>query len=349
MNRLLINTANEELVIVLELKDKIFSSIIKSKMHHNEAMLPAIDELLRNKNLTLKDIDEFGVVIGPGSFTGIRVGIATIKAFRDATKKKAYGINNLDLLYALANSQNNEIGTVAILGSRDSYFVAKKINDIVYKYDHNITHDELVKIAEGKSIGMFSQDESLNSFVVQFDPGIYINEMEKSTDQELVPIYYQLSQAENEKLKRGMISIVEASVEDVSNIKAIEEKSIKTNHLTQNDIKNAIIDDNYAVFVAKFNDEIVGYEVLNLTDELNVESIAVDSQYRNLGIATKLLDTAQNYAKDRNINILSLEVSKSNIGAYLLYKKYGFVLRRVRKNYYEDGSDCFEMTKDISK
>ena len=347
MNRLLINTANDELVIVLQNKEKIFSSIVNSKMHHNETMLPAIDKLLKSNKLNIDDIDEFGVVIGPGSFTGIRVGIATIKAFRDATKKRAVGINNLDLLFSLAHNQNEEIDIVAIYGSRDSYFVVRKVNDIIYKYDHNLSHDELVEISNGKEIGMYAKDDSLNSFVVQFDPNVFIKTMIESNDEGLTPVYYQLSQAENEKLKRGKILLLNASKEDVNEILGIEKLSIKTNHLSKVDIENAIERESHSTFVARFDNEIVGYIIISKTDEINIESIAVKKQYRNLGIATMLINHVCEYAKLNNYKNISLEVAKTNITAYLLYDKLGFKTRRIRKNYYENNIDCLEMIKSV--
>ena len=133
MNTLIINTANENLEIVLKKQDDIFCKILNSSSHHNETMLPAVDEILKQNNLNIKDVDKVGVVIGPGSFTGIRVGIATIKAFRDALNIEAKGINNLDYLFALASKQNKDCKTVAILGSKNSYFVATLVNGMVYK------------------------------------------------------------------------------------------------------------------------------------------------------------------------------------------------------------------------
>ena len=107
MNKLLINTATDELFIVLKKDNENFSQVINSKMHHNETMLPVIDELLKKCKVDINQIDEFGVVVGPGSFTGIRVGISTIKAFRDAIGAEAKGINNLDYLFELVRKVNS--------------------------------------------------------------------------------------------------------------------------------------------------------------------------------------------------------------------------------------------------
>ena len=64
-------------------------------------------------------------------------------------------------------------------------------------------------------------------------------------------------------------------------------------------------------------------------------------------MATKLIQKVEDLAKELNIKNVSLEVSDKNITAYLLYKKLGFIERRVRKNYYKDGTNAIEMIKVI--
>lgn len=349
MNKLIINTANEELNIVLLKQNEVFSHTINSKMHHNETMLPAIEEILKTNCLEIGDINEFGCVVGPGSFTGIRVGIATIKAFRDALNVKAKGINNLDFLFALANKQFEDVSTVAILGSKDSYFVATLINGVFYKYELNLTLAELNRISGGGKVAMFKQDDLINCAVVKFDAETLIECLNVSQDENLTPVYYQLSQAENEKLKRTEIIIEEAKVQDLRAIFEIENRSELSNALTQQDINSWLMDKNYVTFVAKAEGEVVGFVILQKTDEINIVNIAVKREYRNKGIGTKLIDAAEDFAKECNIEVLSLEVSKQNITAYLLYDKMGFMLRRERKNYYADGSTALEMFKFVQQ
>ena len=87
--------------------------------------------------------------------------------------------------------------------------------------------------------------------------------------------------------------------------------------------------------------------MLQISDELNIDSIVVKKEFRNLGIASKLTEKAKMFAKKQGIKTLSLEVSNKNITAYLLYKKLGFVERRTRKRYYADFSDAIEMIMKI--
>lgn len=347
MNRLIINTANDKLFIAIEKNGEVFSFETEGLVRHNESMLENVDNLLKNSGLSLENIDEFGVVIGPGSFTGIRVGIATIKAFRDALERSAKGVNNLDYLFELANSQYGQINTVAIKGSRDSYFVAKKVNGLVYKFERNLSTEELIGYAEGGKIGVFKSDEDLDCVVVQNDAKILFELLKKSEDTNLVPVYYQLSQAESEKLKRATIEICDANAQDAEKIHEIEEGNISTNVLTVADIEDCITKEYNKTFVAKAGEEIVGFIALQKTDEVNVVSVAVNKQWRNLGVGSMLLSKAEEWAKERDVEALNLEVSERNVSAFLLYKKFGFVERRIRKNYYADGANCIEMVKKI--
>jgi len=347
MNKLVINTATDELFIVLSKDNELFSKSINSKMHHNETMLPEIDLLLKANDVDIKDIDEFGVVIGPGSFTGIRVGISTIKAFRDALNVPAKGINCLQYLYVCSVIRNPEIETVAMAGSKDSYFVAKLIHGELYVYDRNLTLNELKQVAGDKLIGMFKRDENLNCFVVPQDKEVLMSCLTQSEDESLVPVYYQLSQAENEKNKRSEVVVDWANIGDIDAITEIEKSSINVNTMSKEQIEKYLIDENYHAFKAVVDGEVVGFTALELTDEVNIDSIAVKKEFRNMGIATKLLEETEEWAKERHYKALSLEVGYKNITAFLLYEKFGFKQRRIRKNYYADGTDCIEMFKEL--
>jgi len=65
---------------------------------HSSRLMPAIDEVLRRASLKISDIDAFAVAIGPGSFTGLRIGLGTVKGFCYALKKPITGVVTLDVL-----------------------------------------------------------------------------------------------------------------------------------------------------------------------------------------------------------------------------------------------------------
>jgi len=73
---------------------------------HSQKLMPLIEDLLNSLDLTLEDIDVLAVSKGPGSFTGIRIGIATVKGLAQAVQKPIIGIPTLDgLAYNLACSR----------------------------------------------------------------------------------------------------------------------------------------------------------------------------------------------------------------------------------------------------
>ena len=67
-------------------------------MSHSEALVPMIKSLLDNLNLKVNDMDGFAISNGPGSFTGLRIGLATAKAFSHATDKPIVAVSSLQAL-----------------------------------------------------------------------------------------------------------------------------------------------------------------------------------------------------------------------------------------------------------
>jgi tRNA threonylcarbamoyladenosine biosynthesis protein TsaB len=65
---------------------------------HGERLLPAIDALLGAAGASLAGVDGFAVALGPGSFTGLRIGVATVKGLAFATGRPVVGIPTLDAL-----------------------------------------------------------------------------------------------------------------------------------------------------------------------------------------------------------------------------------------------------------
>lgn len=354
MKRLIVNTANSNLLVELVIDNDIKVKNEESVKKHNERILGIIEELLNENNLTIKDVDEFGVVIGPGSFTGIRVGIATIKAFKDVTGKVAKGVNNLELLFA--HAKHKGINIVAIEGSLNSYFVAENVSGKLYIYNRNLTEEELKNLAKDEKVGCYEisqrmTESGINFVCLNLDYEIINKVFECAKDTSLVPVYYQLSQAENDKINRANINICDLTLDEMSSVLDLEQVlfcdiSIGDTAWSEEMLKSMVLSDNYIKYVAKIENEVVGYILCECTDEINISRVAVNSGYQNHGIATKLIKYIFNKAKEKNINV-SLEVCENNIRAYKLYLKLGFKERRIRKNYYKDGSSAIEMDKEI--
>lgn len=72
--------------------------VLNNKLTHSQTLMPMIDEVFKKSELTPLDIDVFAVSNGPGSFTGLRIGVTTIKGLAHAAKKPVCGVNTLEAL-----------------------------------------------------------------------------------------------------------------------------------------------------------------------------------------------------------------------------------------------------------
>lgn len=99
MKTLAINTTDYNLVVVLNDNDKLFSRVIDTgKTGHSALLMPNIDSVLKEAGLTADNIDAYAVVLGPGSFTGIRIGVSAMTAMSFAVGAKRVGVNAFELL-----------------------------------------------------------------------------------------------------------------------------------------------------------------------------------------------------------------------------------------------------------
>ena len=71
---------------------------LNQDMSHSEKLVPMVKEVLDSLDLKIEDIDLYGVTKGPGSFTGLRIGVATVKTFAHLFDRPIVGISTLEAL-----------------------------------------------------------------------------------------------------------------------------------------------------------------------------------------------------------------------------------------------------------
>ena len=95
---------------ILEDEKIIDENTINNGLTHSENLMPLIAELLERNNINLSQIDLIAVCVGPGSFTGIRIGIATIKPMAEVYNIPVASVTSLECLAA-----RNEADTIVSL------------------------------------------------------------------------------------------------------------------------------------------------------------------------------------------------------------------------------------------
>lgn len=96
-------------VSVIDERELLGEFILNHKKTHSQKLVPMIDELMKNLGLRPEDIDIYAASSGPGSFTGLRIGITTIKAMAFAAKKPVVGIPTLDALAYNVQSEKSSL------------------------------------------------------------------------------------------------------------------------------------------------------------------------------------------------------------------------------------------------
>jgi tRNA threonylcarbamoyladenosine biosynthesis protein TsaB len=88
-------------------------------------IFPAITNLLKDAGVSLEQVDCFAAASGPGSFTGVRVGVAAIKGLAEATGKRAVGVSNLRAMSSFGNLAHRAV----VLDARRSEVFAGIYNE----------------------------------------------------------------------------------------------------------------------------------------------------------------------------------------------------------------------------
>lgn len=93
-------------------------------------------------------------------------------------------------------------------------------------------------------------------------------------------------------------------------------------------------------WVALVEENVIGYSNLRvLSDEGELERIAVDAKWRRLGVGRKLMEAMENFAENHQVSAVTLEVRSQNTAARRLYESYGFQEAGIRKRYYRNPDD----------
>lgn len=216
-------------VSVLEDCNVIIEKNIDDSLTHSQKLMPMVDSILKELNMKLTDFDLFSCNIGPGSFTGVRIGVSTVKAFCDVTNVPVTAVSSLEgLAYNTLNSEltntenivcslidaKNDNVYCGIFKNENNKFVqledlcAKSINevlDILGKYssspilfvgDGSVYHKDLIVGKFSNSLFVENELNKQTSISIgiagfnKYNKGIY------GDSNFLSPLYLRKSQAE---------------------------------------------------------------------------------------------------------------------------------------------------------
>lgn len=194
------------------------------KVNHSNVIMDAVDSLFKLSGLTIKDVDRIAVTIGPGSFTGIRIGTAIAKGLAYSLKKPIVGVNELDVLAHMG--ENREDIIVPLIDARKErvYFSKYRYIDNILLREEEYKDGELREILDdlkGKKVTFIGDgatvNEKLINEILEKDYTIFSKansipragvaaqislHLPEDNLYTLEPLYVNKSQAEREKEER---------------------------------------------------------------------------------------------------------------------------------------------------
>ena len=127
--------------------------------------------------------------------------------------------------------------------------------------------------------------------------------------------------------------------EDLADVARLE-KEIFSDPLSENAIRDSMEQSQMLLLSALEDCVLVGYLIVYyVLEDGEIARIAVESDFRRNGVASRLLKELAFICADNGVNKLLLDVRESNESAKAFYKKKGFVLDGVRKNYYTNPTE----------
>ena len=377
MKILAIDTSSKICGVAIIENEKILIKLINDdEKTHSVKLMPMIDKAFKDTNLSLDNISLLACCTGPGSFTGVRIGIATIKAFSDVKNIPVVGITSLEslaynvkqiskptsLICSLIDAKNenvycglynfsNDLNYTNIFAENIDITISKISNiinekqftDIIFVGDGSKIYKEKLENSFKNSIFATENYDVQNIISIANIAFNKYNSGEYGNSSSLSPIYLKKSQAEREFEEK--IKILPMTNEDIDFL-STNLNSDFDDFWNINNLKNDFSNPNSTYLIARVENEIVGFAgFLKICDEANIMNIVTKKNKRNLGIGSKLLENLILYAKNQNCKSITLEVNEHNNIAIHLYEKYNFKRIGLRKKYYNNTDDAILMAR----
>ena len=205
MITLFIDTSSSDVSIALVKDNTILSSINQNLPNqHSIYTTSYIDKVLKETSLEPKDIDKIMVVNGPGSFTGVRIGVTIAKVFAYILKKDIICLSSLKIR-AISTNHNNCLSVIN--ANKNNYYIGlydKDNNEIIEEQFNN--KDFLIDIINKYNPTIVSESNlSINDITIEKTPldivkiVNYYKDYSTTNPHLVVPNYLKLPQALEEK------------------------------------------------------------------------------------------------------------------------------------------------------
>ena len=324
---LAIDTSTSRTTVAVVKEGKVLAALHHDDpIAHGEILPRLVSELLKVES----KIDEVVIGMGPGPFTGLRVGITFGQSFAFAKNIPWRGICSLDSMGAQINEKEF---IVAIDARRKELFWAK------FELGKRINEPQVAlrQVLERLATPIFHEGDVFPSAGLM--PAISGDVRE--------PIYIRRPDAYPTPSGVTFRSMTPLDLVVVSSL----EKNIYAHEdpWSIEQFKEELASKDRYYLVAEKEGVVIGYCGAMLAGELaDILTITVESSVRRNGIGREFLKRLIDWARNKKVEALMLEVRVGNDAAQPLYTSNGFYPLNIRKDYYGPGLDARVMRKDLS-
>lgn len=326
---------------------------------HAEALPPMVERTVANSKISFNQVDRIAVTNGPGTFTGVRIGMSFAHGLGLALDRPIVAVSTLVALAANLESNVQKWPVATAIAAR---------NDKVYFqiFSHNLLPqspaqlctqveaaaqlpaDTLV-IGSG-SLGILNSNSGKN--IVALDnvqccspnSSVFAKLAAMMPASMTPPQAVFLRQSDARPSIAGSTSlsgksrVFKAENDHAALLAALHGESFAPGWDTGSFAKLMSMPGSLAFIVTSSGDEPAGFILATVAaDEADIVTIAVRPSERRRRLATRLISAFTSHLADQGVSRLYIEVAQSNEPASTLYSKLGFVKTGVRKNYYDTG------------
>ena len=346
-----INTVGSGTQISLQKGNEVFYCDVPFAKH-SETLFDTLEAMLQAHNVNLCDITCIGVVTGPGSFTGIRIGLSVAKTFAYVHNIPIVAVNSLEVLaYNIFDKTIDvkKVCSVMNAGAGQVYYQIFDVKKQGLQYDtlprvETIAHfmqcindiDDLYVISLDKIEGIcdcnimpFSAT-SLHKCITQ-----HIRQDDFCDNAQVQPLYLRLAQVEVCKVDFSMVDMPKAQESESMALCGIDNQQDDWyKPFNVYDWQTKLIDPNFVCYQLVFKGSLIGVVAYTKKDSVAIiERLIVDKRARNQGVAKYAINQLIQKLQQQKIKSLNAAINANNMPAINLFGACGF---KIKTNNDED-------------
>ncbi|WP_051548003.1 bifunctional tRNA (adenosine(37)-N6)-threonylcarbamoyltransferase complex dimerization subunit type 1 TsaB/ribosomal protein alanine acetyltransferase RimI [Sneathiella glossodoripedis] len=340
---------------------------------HAEKLLPVIRELMQQNDLAFEELDAIGVTIGPGTFTGLRIGLSAARAISLAAQLPCIGVSTLECLAAsvscveangadivpIIDARRNEVYHQSFCYSQDSEMlraISEPMASSIKGIASQLKNDKAIVLGNGVSLIEHATDTKSNWTELEKSPDpdsrIVARLALRKLDEVLTYHHplpcilgHLMPSCPAVWIRKAKMSLSHQfiSTPEIAKLLAELHKSCFSEPWSETAFEKLLLLNGTIAQVTLSNDQPVGFALYQKTlDEAEILTLGILPLQRNQNFGSHLLRAGLEHLKEQGVAKVLLEVSTDNLSAQRLYQKAGFREIGKRAGYYQIGGENFD-------